>query len=125
MLKNHWFYHYFLKGQESEEHSRTASEGARRTVFWSKKLQKRSKKETNEPLDMKGKYDAYMFGLGGPRSENVEKQMVFKGCLRGAKGQEHSKSRNKSMRKWLLVEKATKKGAKQRTNEPLDMRWQV
>ena len=90
-----------------------------------KKLQKRSKKETNEPLDMKGKYDAYMFGLGGPKSENVKKPVVFKGFLRGAKGQEHSKSRKKLMRKRLLVEIATKKGAKQRTNEPLDMRWQV
>ena len=74
---------------------------------------------------MRGKYDAYMFGLGGPKSENVEKPLVFKGFLRGAKGQEHSKSRKKWMRKWFLVEKATKKGAKQRTNEPLDMRWQV
>ena len=90
--------------------------------FWSKKLQKRSKKETNEPLDMKGKYDAYMFGLGGPKGENVEKPLVFKGFLRGAKGQEHSNSRKKLMRKWFLVEKVTKKGAKQRTNEPLDMR---
>ena len=74
---------------------------------------------------MKGKYDAYMFGLGGPTSENVEKPLVLKGFLRGAKGQEHSKNRKKSMRKWVLVEKATKKGAKQRTNEPLAMRWQV
>ena len=74
---------------------------------------------------MKGKYDAYMFGLGGPESENVEKPLVFKRFLREAKGQQHSKSRNKLMRKWFLVEKAIKKGAKQRTNEPLDMRWQV
>ena len=94
-------------------------------LFWSKKLQKRNKKETNEPLDMKGKYDAYMFGLGGPKTENVKKPCVFKGFLRGAKGPEHSKSRKKSMRNWFLVEKATKTGAKQRTNEPLDMRWQV
>ena len=93
MLKNHWFYHYFLKGQKSEKHSRSARDWARRTVFWSKKLQKRSKKETNEPLDMKGKYDAYMFGFGGPKGEHVEKPLVFKGFLRGAKGQEHSKSR--------------------------------
>ena len=26
---------------------------------------------------MKGKYDAYMLGLGGPKSENVEKPLVF------------------------------------------------
>ena len=30
---------------------------------------------------MKGKYDAYMFGLGGPNSENVEKPFFFKGFL--------------------------------------------
>ena len=88
-------------------------------------MQKRSKKETNEPLDMRGKYDAYMFGLGGPKSENVENSYVFKCFLRGAKGQEHSNSRKKSMRKLFLVEKAIKKGAKQRTNELLDVRWQV
>ena len=74
---------------------------------------------------MKGKYDAYMFGLGGPESENVEKPLVFEGFLKGAKGQDHSKSRKKLMRKGFLVEKATKKGANQRTSEPLDMRWQV
>ena len=45
---------------------------------------------------MKGKYDAYMFGLGGPKSENVEKPLVFNGFLRGATGQEHSKSRKKA-----------------------------
>ena len=101
------------------------SNPAVRTVFCLKKLEKRSKKETNEPLDMKGKYDVYMFGLGGPKNENVEKPLVFIGFLRGAKGQEHSKSRKKSMRKWFLVEKTTRKGPKQRTNEPLDMRWQV
>ena len=55
----------------------------------------------------------------GPKSENVEEP------LRWPKGQEHSKGGEKSMRKLFLVEKATKKGAKQRTNEPLDMRWQV
>ena len=71
---------------------------------------------------MKGKYDAYMFGLGGPKSENVENPVVFKGFLRGAKGQEHSKNKKKSMRKWFLDEISTKKAAKQRTNEPLDMR---
>ena len=125
MLKNHWFYHYFLKGQRSDEYSKEVLQSSEPDRFWSKKLQKRSKKEPNEPLDMKGKYDAYMFGLGWPESENVEKPLVFKGVLRGAKGQEHSKSRKKQMRKWFLVEKATKKGAKQRTNEPLDMRWQV
>ena len=64
-------------------------------------------------------------GLVGPKSENVEKPFVFKSFLKGAKGQEHSKSRKKSMRKWFLVEKATQKGAKKITNEPLDMRWQV
>ena len=109
MLKNHWFYHYFLKGQGSPKDAKSTKSFPSRTVFWSKKLQKRSKKETNEPLDMKGKYDAYMFGLGGPKSENVEKPLVFKGFLRGAKGQEHSKSRKKSMGKLFLVEKATQK----------------
>ena len=44
---------------------------------------------------MKGKYDAYTFGLGGPKTENVENPLVFKGFLRGAKGQEHSKRRKK------------------------------
>ena len=95
MLKNHWFYHYFLKGQGCREGIQKTNIGVSRTVFWSKKLQKRSKKETNEPPGMKGKYDEYMFGLGGPKSENVEKPLVFKGFLRGAKGQEHSKSRKK------------------------------
>ena len=33
-----------------------------------------------------GRYDAYMFGLGGPKSENVEKPLVFKGFFEGAKG---------------------------------------
>ena len=45
--------------------------------FWSKKLQKRSKKETNEPLDMKGKYDAYMFGLGGPKTKMLKNHCFF------------------------------------------------
>ena len=101
-----------MKGQGCREGIQKTNNYLGRTVFWSKKLQKRSKKETNEPLDMKGKYDAYMFGLGGPKSENVEKPVVFKGFLRGAKGQEHSKSRKKWMRKWFLVEKATKKRSK-------------
>ena len=63
--------------------------------FLVEKVAKKEQKNRNEPLDMKGKYDAYMFGLGGPKSENVEKPLVFKGFLRGAKGQEHSKSRKK------------------------------
>ena len=66
-----------MKGQRSKKHARSTKNPAVRGSFWSKKLQKRSKKETNEPLDMKGKYDAYMFGLGGPKSENVEKPLVF------------------------------------------------
>ena len=102
MLKFHWFYHYFLKGQRRQKDAKSTNRREVRTVFWSKKLQKMSKKETNEPLHMKGKYDAYMFGLGGPKSENVEKPLVFKSFLRGAKGQEHSKSRKESMRKWCL-----------------------
>ena len=109
MLKNHWFYHYFLKGQGCREGIQKTKDPLSRTVFWLKKLQKRNKKETNEPLDMKGKYDAYMFGLGGPKTENVKKAICFKGFLRGAKGQEHSKSRKKLMRKWFLVEKRPKK----------------
>ena len=64
--------------------------GARKTKqsvqFLVEKLVKRSKNETNEPLDMKGKYDAYMFGLGGPKSENVEKPLVLKVFLGGQRG---------------------------------------
>ena len=59
-----------------------------------------------------GKYDAYMFGLGGPKSENVEKPWVFVGFFEGAKGQEDSKSGKKYLRRLFFGEKATKKGAK-------------
>ena len=59
-----------------------------------------------------GKDDAYMFGFGGPISENVEKPMVFKGFFEGPKGQEHSKSGNKQLRIFFFCEKATKNLAK-------------
>ena len=92
-------------------------------------MEKAAKKEEKESKSGSRPEMASMMhicsGLVGPKSGNVEKPLVFKGFLRGAKRQEHSKNRKKVMRKWFLVEKATKKGAKYRTNEPLDMRWQV
>ena len=86
MLKNRRFLKVFLKGQKGHEGPRKNNTRVVRGSFWSKKLQKRCKKETNEPLDMKGKYDAYIFGLGGPKSENVEKPLVFLRFFEGGKG---------------------------------------
>ena len=51
---------------------------------------------------MKGKYDAYMFGLGGPKSENVEKTLVFKGFLRGGKEAITFQEQKKVDEKWVF-----------------------
>ena len=72
MLKNHWFLKLFLKGQAGPEHARAANSDPIKGVFSLKKVEKRSKTGTNEPLDMRGKYDAYMFGLDGPKTKMLK-----------------------------------------------------
>ena len=65
-------------------------------------------------------------GLVGLKSGNVEKVLVFKPFFEGSRGADRRQDDERSSEPaWFLVEKATKKGAKQRTNELLDMRRQV
>ena len=61
-------------------------------------------------------------GLAGPKSENVEKPLVFKGFLEGQRGHEEYRERPQPSEP---SRKNDKKGSKKRKNEPLDMRWQV
>ena len=55
-------------------------------VSCGKRQQKTNKKKNNEPLDIRWRYDAYMYGLGGAKSENVEKPFVLKVLLKGSRG---------------------------------------
>ena len=62
---------------------------------------------------MKGKYDAYMFGLGGPKSENVEKPLVLRLLFEGSKAaRARQENEQRSSPDCFLVEKVGKKEQK-------------
>ena len=75
----------FFKGQEGHEVAKKNNNRVSRGSFWSKLLSKRSKKRANEPLGIRWQDDVYMFGLGRPISENIEKPLVFQGFFEGGK----------------------------------------
>ena len=75
-------------------------------------LPKRSKKRANEPLGIRWQDDVYMFGLGGPISENVDKPLVFQGFFEGAKVARSLQEWKKVVEKMVFGDKATKKEAK-------------
>ena len=64
-------------------------------------------------------------GLVGPKSENVEKPLVFVCFLKGQRGDEHSIGANNPPRKSGFWWKNGQKTSKNKTDEALDMRWQV
>ena len=90
MLKNHLFLKLFLEGQEGHEAPSQNNGWVSRGSFWSKTVQKRSKKRTNEPLCMRWQVwcmygrawwakkwkcwktiSFYMFFWGGQRGKNI------------------------------------------------------
>ena len=85
MLKNHWFFYDSLKGQEGHGVPRKSNNRVSRGSFWLKRLPERRKKSASEPPGIRWQDDVYMFGLGGPRSKNIEKTMVFGGFFEGGK----------------------------------------
>ena len=77
MLQNHWFLKVFERSRAPGAFQENEKPVEKWQFFVEKATTKRSKQGTSEPLDMRGKYDAYMFGLGGPKNENVEKPLVL------------------------------------------------
>ena len=76
----------FFEGSRTARRRQENEQPSEPECFFVEKRQKTSKKKKDEPLDMRWRYDAYMYGLGGTKSENVEKPLVLKVFLKGSKG---------------------------------------